>query len=198
MPIFSKTPPEPKIPMLKSQDPRVAIGRYTYGTPLCKVWGDSDRIEIGSFCSIGEGVVILGGGEHRTDWVSTYPFAQVFDLAPRRIEGHPATKGPTVIGNDVWLAFGCTILSGVSIGSGAVVGAGAVVTKDVPPYAIVGGNPARVLRHRFNPETVAGLLEVRWWDWPIEAILENAELLSKADTANSLAALRRVAQKLSA
>ena len=197
MPLLKELSAEPKIPMLSSTDPRVLVGRYSYGSPLCKVWGEADRIEIGSFCSIGEGVVILGGGEHRTDWVSTYPFAEVFDLGETKISGHPATKGPTRIGHDVWLAFGCTILSGVTIGSGAVIGAGAVVTKDVPPYTIVGGNPAQPIRERFDTVTISTLLEISWWNWPIEAILENAELLSTPSSPGALASLRAVASRLS-
>ena len=194
MPITHAVSTEPKIPMLQSQDSRVTIGRYSYGTPTLKVWGEADRIEIGSFCSIAEAVVILGGGEHRTDWISTYPFSQVFDLGEKAIVGHPATKGPTIIEHDVWLGFGCTVLSGVRIGSGAVVGAGAVVSKDVPPYTIVGGNPATVLRQRFSTQTVEALLEVRWWNWPIEVILENAALLGNPDTAAALAGLQKIAK----
>lgn len=178
--------------MFTSPDKRVAVGRYTYGDPVCKVWGESDRIEIGSFCSIAEGVVLFGGGEHRTDWISTYPFSEIFDLKERRIAGHPATKGPTRIGHDVWLGYESLVLSGVTVGHGAVVGARAVVTRDVPPYAIIAGNPAKVIRSRFSEELVGRLLALAWWEWPIEAIMKHAPLLSQADTAEAIGQLEGI------
>ena len=134
------------------------------------------QLEIGRFCSIADGVRILLGGEHRTDWVTTYPFPSIF---PERFsaEGHPASKGNIVIGNDVWLCAGSTILSGVTIGDGAVVGAGCVVTRDVEPYAIVAGNPARVVRFRFDPSIICRLEKLAWWNWPMSRIEELAPLL---------------------
>lgn len=131
----------------------------------------TDDCSIGKFCSIAPGVTVLGSSEHRTDWVTTYPFNK-FEAFPEAagIEGHPRSKGPTVIGNDVWIGSGAIVLSGVKVGDGAVIGARAVVSRDVPPYAIAAGNPARVIRYRFSCEIISRLLAIRWWDFPIEVI----------------------------
>lgn len=144
------------------------IGEFSYGRPKVRFPESGAKLAIGRFCSIADRVEILLGGNHRTDWVSTYPFAAMTGLFPTaaRLEGHHASGGDVVIGHDVWLGSGAMILSGVSIGHGAVVAARAVVTRDVPPYAIVGGNPAKPIRYRFDGATVAALLEAAWWDLP--------------------------------
>ena len=129
-------------------------------------------ISIGNFCSIADGVTIYAGAEHHYDWVSSYCFSEKFQC----IEcSH--SKGKVTIGNDVWIADGALILSGVTIGDGAVIGARAVVTKNVAPYEIVGGNPARHIRFRFSPEQIESLLIIKWWDWDIEKIKENFDLI---------------------
>ena len=142
------------------------VGDHTYGNPTVRWWGEKARLRIGPYCSIADGVTIFLGGNHRTDWVSTYPFSHIPQdpWGALAIQGHPATRGDVAIGADVWIGDGAAILSGVTIGHGAVIGARAVVGRDIPPYAIVAGNPARILRHRFPPETVAALLEVAWWE----------------------------------
>lgn len=152
------------------------IGDWTYGAPTVVRWGTHTRLKIGKFCSIADGVTILLGGEHRTDWISTYPFNKFLDLA-QTVEGHPGTKGDVVIQNDVWIGANTTILSGVTIHNGAVVGAGSLVCKDVPPYAVVAGNPARQIRLRFAENLVAELVKIAWWDWPIEKIRVAVPLL---------------------
>jgi acetyltransferase-like isoleucine patch superfamily enzyme len=128
------------------------------------------RTVVGAFCSISPECRILGGGEHAIDRASTFPLnARLF--GPSHATGVDSTDtGPTVIGNDVYIGVGAIVLSGVTIGDGAVVGAGAVVTKSVEPYAIVAGNPARLVRYRFDSETRARLLALRWWD------LEDSEI----------------------
>ncbi|WP_353953328.1 CatB-related O-acetyltransferase [Knoellia sp. S7-12] len=137
-------------------------------------------LRIGSFCSIAARVQIFLGGEHRVDWVTTYPFS-LFWPSARTIEGHPRRRGDVVIGNDVWLGSDAIILSGVRIGDGAVVGAGAVVRMDVPPYAVVAGNPARLVRMRFSEDVVQRLLELQWWNWPDRVVEEYLPLMLSTD-----------------
>lgn len=149
--------------------PDVPIGRGTYGDVTIEKWDRRFDIRIGAYCSFAKGVRLLHAVEHRMDWVTTYPF-NVLHAAGRHITGHPRAKGDIVIGNDVWLGTDVIVLSGVTIGDGAVVGARAVVTRDVPPYAVVSGNPARVVKQRFRDDVVARLLQVKWWDWQEEEI----------------------------
>ncbi len=154
----------------------VEVGEFTYGVPEIWMWNDNEQVSIGKFCSISSNVRIFGGGEHRLDWVTTYPF-NVFFQEYSSITGHPSSKGKVRIGNDVWIGFGATVLSGVTVGDGAVIGNGSIVTKDVPPYAIVAGNPAKILKHRFDEGIIDKLLEIRWWDWEYEDIYRAIPLL---------------------
>ena len=152
------------------------VGRSTYGKPTVLRWGKEATLTIGSFCSIGTGVVIMLDGNHRMDWVTTYPFDAL--LKEFNYLSTPASKKNKVaIGNDVWVGMNALILPGVTIGDGAVIGAESVVAKDVEPYSIVAGNPARPLRKRFDEETISALLQIKWWNWPIERIRENMPLL---------------------
>ena len=161
---------------LTERFPNVTVGHDTYGEPRIIGEGKQARLEIGSFCSISDEVVILLDAEHRPDWVTTYPFNVRWPECAG-FTGHPHTKGDVIIGHDVWIGYGATILSGVTIGTGAVIGARAVVTQAVPPYAIVAGNPARVLRLRFPPATINRLLKSKWWDLPRERLLSIMPLL---------------------
>lgn len=179
------------IPPLTSSDPRISVGRYTYGTPQFKVWSEGEVIRIGAFCSIADDVLVFGGGEHRLDWVTTYPLRIALNSPGAGRDGHPHTKGPTIIGNDVWIGHGAMIVSGVTVGDGACIGAGAVVTRDVPPYAVVAGNPARVVRRRFDEESIARLQEIQWWHWPIEKIRSFESLLCAPDIGAFIAAASR-------
>src|SRR5450759_4460972 len=111
------------------------IGIWTYGSPKVLAWDANTQLTIGKYCSIAAGVTLILGGEHRSDWISTYPFSGFFEEG-KAIKGHPASKGNIVIGNDVWIGENATILSGVNIGSGAIIGACAVVTQDVAAYTI--------------------------------------------------------------
>jgi acetyltransferase-like isoleucine patch superfamily enzyme len=155
------------------------MGVHSYGRPRVHLYpGDTSRVEIGNFCSIASDVELIPGGQHRLNWVSTFPFRAMFLLPGRFNDGHPAAKGDITIGNDVWIGRGAKILSGVSIGDGAVVGAYAVVADDVRPYAIVAGNPARELRRRFSDEQIDSLLTIAWWKWSEEKILEHVEWLN--------------------
>ncbi len=153
-----------------------SIGEHSYGAPKVFQWANSGRLMIGRYCSIAAGVVVYLGGDHRTDWITTYPFGS-FDPAARAFKGHPATRGDVVIGNDVWLGRAASVMSGVTIGDGACIAAHALVSRDVPPYAIVAGNPARVVRMRFTQAQIERLQDVRWWDWPEARLRENYALL---------------------
>ena len=160
----------------------LTIGRHSYGVPRVRRFaGDTAVVRIGAFVSIAEEVEFIPGGAHRTDWVSTYPFRYKFNLPGRLKDGHPASKGDIVVGNDVWIATGVTILSGVTIGNGAVIAAGALVSTDVRSYAVVAGNPAREVRRRFSDAQVEKLESIAWWDWAVEDILECVDLLSGDD-----------------
>ncbi len=160
------------------------VGEYSYGNAIVMRWADFDgKLSIGKFCSIAGEVMIFLGGDHRTDWVTTYPFSAMSDTWPtlNSILGHPASKGDVVIGHDVWIGTGATIMSGVRIGNGAVVGARAVVRTDVPDYGIALGNPARTSRKRFSEEVIMRLLRLKWWDWPDHKIKEAVPLLCSKD-----------------
>jgi acetyltransferase-like isoleucine patch superfamily enzyme len=150
------------------------VGRHTYGHESIEVrdWGEGANLTIGSFCSIADRVVVYLGGNHRLDWVTTFPFSAFPDQweTARGIAGHPATNGDVTIGNDVWIGSGATFMSGVSVGDGAAIATNSVITRDVEPYAIVGGNPAKPIRRRFAPDLVEGLLRIAWWDWDDERI----------------------------
>lgn len=167
--------------------PNITIGDHTYANDFDPPddWaarlapylypGAPERLVIGRFCQIAHGVrFVTASANHAMDGFSTYPFA-VFD--PAQIEAYRGAfrnLPDTVVGHDVWIGHGALILPGVRLGSGVIVGAGAVVTRDMPDYAVVGGNPARVLRMRFDPATIGRLLAIAWWNWPsarIEAAL---------------------------
>jgi virginiamycin A acetyltransferase len=156
------------------------IGEGTYGRPNITFYDAGATLKIGSYCSIGPGVTILLGGEHHLDWVTTYPFSLLFDDA-RLLKGYPHTKGDVVIGSDVWIGQEAMVLSGVTIGDGAAVAARSVVTKDVEPYSIVAGNPARHIRFRFSEPTIRSLLSIAWWKWPPEQVRAARPLLQSAD-----------------
>jgi acetyltransferase-like isoleucine patch superfamily enzyme len=156
-----------------------SVGDFTYGLPTVTDFGEGSRLRIGKFCSIAEDVLILLGGNHRTDWITTYPFPALPGVWPNAmgILGHPQSRGDVIIGNDVWIGTGATILSGTTIGDGAVIGARTVVTKNVQAYSIAVGNPMVTPRKRFSDEQVNALLRIRWWDWPIQDIAQHLPLL---------------------
>jgi len=156
----------------------VTVGKYTYGIPRIDNYRNSERkVIIGSYCSIGPDVRMITGGIHPPHWVSTYPIRDFMGV-DIPYDGLPASNGDIVIGNDVWIGTGVTILSGVTIGHGAIIATGSVVTKDIPPYAIVGGVPARVIKYRFDEAQIKALLDIAWWNWPDEKVKSNIHLLS--------------------
>lgn len=166
--------------MFKIFYPSFPVGRGSYGQPDVREWGEGARLSIGSFCSIADNVTIFLGGEHHTEWVTTYPFPEMWACA-KHYTGHPKTKGDVIIGNDVWVGSGATILSGVSVGDGAVIGCQAVVGRDVEPYSIVCGNPAKPVRKRFPEEIIERLRRTAWWTWPDKAITDAMPLLLSGD-----------------
>ena len=151
-----------------------------------------DRLLIGKFCMIASGVeFIMNGGNHLADAISTYPFAVFGNGWEGAMESREYPyKGDTVIGNDVWLGYQAMIMPGLTIGDGAIVATRAVVTRDVPPYAVVAGNPARLIRYRFSEAEIEKLLRIRWWDWPAEKITRHVHLLTGKDVEALEAAAR--------
>jgi virginiamycin A acetyltransferase len=185
--------------------PTIVVGDYTYYDDPDDPEGfernvlyhfdfEGDRLIIGKFCSIAaKTTFIMNGGNHRTDWFTTYPFpvfGQGWEKAMPESWPH---KGDTVVGNDVWIGYDATIMPGIQIGDGAIVASKSVVTRNVEPYTIVGGNPANPIRKRFDDNTINDLLTIRWWDWDIATITEHLSIICSAD----ISALRQIANQLS-
>jgi len=162
------------------------IGKHTYGIPtVLASRGMPQYIEIGSFCSIAAGVVFLLSVDHRPDWFTTYPFNVLWGYNK---QGHPHSKGNIIVGNDVWIGQNVTVLSGVRIADGACIGAGSVITKDVPPYTVMAGNPAKIVKTRFPKDVVSILLKLQWWNRPDDEIQSMLPVLLSGD----VEALRRL------
>lgn len=175
--------------------PNIVVGEYTYYDDAggAENFEDhvthhydflGDKLVIGKFCAIARGIeFVMNGANHRMGGITTYPFNIMGGgwekFAPGI--GDLPFKGDTVVGNDVWIGQNVTVMPGVHIGDGAIVGANSVVAKDVPPYCIAVGNPCRVVRKRFDDETIAFLLDLKWWDWDAEKIFGNMELLCNGD-----------------
>lgn len=158
---------------------KVKIGKHTsYRDNVISYSEQEDEVIIGNFTSIAKGAKIIPSGEHRYDWVSTSSLRIKFKIDGAWKDGHPWGKGKVIIGNDVWIGEGAIILSGVEIGDGAVIGAGTVVTKNVDPYAIVVGNPAKAIKYRFNNDIISQLLIIKWWNWNDNKIKRNIKYLT--------------------
>lgn len=185
--------------------PNIQVGEYTYyDDPVNSEDFEShvthhyeflgDKLIIGKFCAIAKGVeFIMNGANHRMNGVTTYPFNIMgggWEKATPALEDLPL-KGDTVVGNDVWIGQNVTVLPGVHIGDGAIIGANSVVASDIPAYAVAVGNPCRVVKMRFDQETVAKLLALKWWDWAPERIFGSLEALTSGD----LTALTKVDSK---
>lgn len=161
----------------------MSFGKYSYGKPIVHWQNNDAKLIVGNFCSIANNVNIYLGGNHRTDWVTTYPFGHIHKTVFNSFNGvgHPSTKGDVIIGNDVWIGSDVTIMSGVSIGDGAVIANNSHVVKNVEPYSIVGGNPAKFIKYRFTPEQIEKLLLIKWWFWDDKKINTFAPLLCNSD-----------------
>ena len=169
------------------QHANIHIGDYTYGKPAIRFLTPDITLTIGKFCSIAPNVTFFMGGNHRPEWISMYPFPVLKSDWPKAKGDTPISKGDVNVGNDVWIGTDVMIMSGVTIGDGAVIGACAVVAKDVAPYSVVVGNPAREVKRRFDENTIARLLEIQWWDWSLEKIRENADMLCSANLGEFIA-----------
>ncbi|WP_457580288.1 CatB-related O-acetyltransferase [Ensifer canadensis] len=168
----------------------IRIGRFSYGVEKSEIlqWNEGACLDVSSFCSVARGVTFVLGGNHRSDWVTTFPFGHIFtdELGGNEITGHPSTNGDISIGHDVWIGSRATIMSGVRIGDGAIVAANAHVVKDIAPYEIWGGNPARKIKDRFPQELRDMLLVLQWWTLELEQIREIAPRISAAPNHSTL------------
>jgi virginiamycin A acetyltransferase len=175
--------------------PNISVGDYTYYDDINGAENFEshvthhyeflgDKLIIGKFCAIAKGIeFIMNGANHRMCSVTTYPFnimGHGWEKCTPSLEDLPF-KGDTVVGNDVWIGQNVTIMPGVHIGDGAIIAANSVVVKDIPAYHIAGGNPCNIIRKRFDDELINYLLELSWWDWPVEKITENLEALCSGD-----------------
>lgn len=173
------------------KNPNIIVGDYTYYDDFENVENFEknvkylfdfigDQLIIGKFCMIASDVkFIMNGANHLTEAVTAYPFAIFGGDWSEAMQGKSyPNKGNIVVGNDVWIGYNATILAGVTIGDGAIIGNNALVTRDVEPYSIVGGNPAKLIRKRFSEEKIKQLLEIQWWNWEIEKITQNLDFLT--------------------
>ena len=194
--------PNTKFPMPNTQrlcflknivtNPNIIVGDYTYyddpesvenfnSNVLYHFDFIGDKLIIGKFCQIAANVrFIMNGANHATDGFSTFPFC-AFGNEWKDVPLTPDYKGDTVIGNDVWIGYDAIVMPGVQIGDGAIIASGSVVTKDVEPYCIVGGNPAKLIRKRFSDETISKLIKLAWWDWPFDKVTQYAQAIATGD-----------------
>ncbi|MFC6254041.1 CatB-related O-acetyltransferase [Secundilactobacillus hailunensis] len=157
---------------------KVTVGSFTYGNLDIRSWdADNERLTIGNFCSIADNVTFLMGGEHDYKRFLSFPYDAFFVTKQADVQA----KGPITLGDDVWIGANVTVVSDVNIGQGAVVAAGSIVTKDVPPYAIVGGNPAKVIKYRFKPATIEALLKLDFSKLDPDFFVKNRDILANID-----------------
>lgn len=165
---------------------KVTIGNFTYGELNVLMWSNpNQKLTIGSFCSIAKNVVFILGGNHRTDFVTSFPI-ETFILNKPNYKNEELTKGPITIKDDVWIGYGSTILSGITVGQGAVIATNTTVTKDVPPYAIVGGNPAKIIRFRFNDDQIAKLLKLDYSKFNQSFVVKHLSLFQENGSISEL------------
>lgn len=172
----------------KARYPSYNIGRGSYGAPIVHDNHGKTTLSIGSYCSIASNVQIFLGGQHRIDTVSSYPFPFFNQMDSQFSETYLKldSRGDVIIGSDVWLCANCIILSGVTIGHGAVIANGALISRNVEPYAVMAGNPAKLIKWRFDEETRNQLLASGWWQWPEDEINKILALLCNEDLTHFL------------
>lgn len=174
-------------------NPQIIVGDYTYYDDPDDVYNFEnnvlylfefigDKLILGKFCQIATGVrFIMNGANHAMSGISTYPFKVFGGDWKEKDPMHVVSRGDTIIGNDVWIGNSATIMQGVEVGDGVIIGSNSTVTKSVAPYTIVGGNPAREIRRRFNEETIEFLLKLKWRDWSVEKITEHLDLITSGN-----------------
>ena len=187
----------PQVCFIKNtiSNPNIIVGDYTYyddpdgsehfeRNVLYHFPFIGDKLIIGKFCALAKGVqFIMNGANHKLSGISTYPF-QIFGNGWEKVTPAPGDlpfKGDTVVGNDVWIGYQALVMPGVKVGNGAIISSRSVVTSDVPAYTVVGGNPARPIKVRFEPDAVAQLEKLAWWNWPIELITQHFEYIVAGD-----------------
>lgn len=183
---------------LKKRFNNIHTGRFTYGLENLKIycWDNKSQLEIGKFCSIGPDVKIFLGGNHHTDWISTFPFGHApgSEVFGKPIQDHPTSRGDIIIGNDVWIGGGAVLMSGINLGDGAVVGAQAMVTRNIQPYTIVAGNPAKQVSQRFSDDEIIFLQDIKWWDQPDNVISLIREYLCDKPTPENILRIKHILQ----
>ena len=162
------------------------FGKYSYGKPTILFESSGAKLYVGNFSSIAENVKIFLGGNHNINWITTYPFGHINKKTFNSFngDGHPTTKGDVIIGNDVWIGNNTTIMTGIKIGDGAIIATNSHVVKDVEPYSLVEGNPAKHIKYRFTKEQIDQLLKIKWWDLPDEQINKFVPLLCSENIDN--------------
>ncbi|KFE57319.1 Vat family streptogramin A O-acetyltransferase [Pseudomonas syringae] len=187
----------PQVCFIKNtlNNPNIIVGDYTYyddpedsenfeRNVLYHFPFIGDKLIIGKFCALARGTkFIMNGANHKISGISTYPF-QIFGNGWEKVTPEPGDlpyKGDTVVGNDVWMGYDVLIMPGVTIGDGAIISSRSVVVGDVPAYSVVGGNPAKVLKQRFPVDVSERLLAIAWWDWPIEKVTRNLQVIVSGD-----------------
>jgi len=193
---FFESPFKGKTLVEQVTHPNIIVGRYSYYSGYYHGHGFDDcarflppakgvdRLIVGSFCSIGSGAafIMCGNQGHRHDWISTFPFYWMSEVSAfAEAENGYLPAGDTVVGNDVWIGSEAMVMPGVQIGDGAIIGTRALVTRDVEPYAVVGGNPARTIRKRFDDDRVRLLLEMKWWDWSDDQLKAAMPIITSGD-----------------
>lgn len=186
--------------VVKISGVKVKVGAFSYGFDDTKIlsYDPNTTVTIGRYCSIAAGLKLFCGGNHRVDWITTFPFGHVFgkyfNVAP--VQGTPSSNGNIIIGNDVWIGRDVTIMSGVTIGDGAVIAANSHIVKDIEPYSIVGGNPAKFIKYRFTPEIIDQLLELKWWNLEVGKVTKLIPFLCSNDATGNFNNLKNIESKL--